>query len=765
MARVVGFAAFNNVMSDIDIVTSTPTCSEFGSGFIKKTFNVSFNGIISGLFYDDKVLDDYDPKDTKEFLPYDETPYAQKFMVYAWNKNNSLNNDASRVVDGGQRTAMLSKKIISNLRTSVSMFYKNSDLGNNFLANTTGYRPQIFDSQEVSALKLSTVTYEGNIDTLLAPDTSDGQYLCYGAYGKTEVIKNVQVPTPFESTNYFKTWAPDASSTDNAGVYYWKGARWDKTNDFKIGDKYVRLARKKEPVRMKYKTTPHLVMYTKYSFNPSDTTTYPTLPIVELYRDYDYSIMFGGQTEDAFKANKWLPAGKPVDLQSADIQLTYEYGDTWFSRYDCLKTYPFADADINQMVEIGSFTLETRVNIDGRYDRNRGQVNNLNMSPTNFNLFNSVYSQPDNYYQYQILDEDYYTIDKYPTQLTWTLQKSAGADVNIWSSITLASTFDVDGTYGGVNALVNWANNLYCFQDSNLSTILFNSRVQIPTSEGAPIEITNNYKVDGKRDVINNVGCTNKYAISKTPLCLYFIDATTKHLMCLTGSGCSDVSMALNMATWYNKQDNSSWLPQEYSTKLFYDVKTKDLYTITKDTALSYSELLQQFVSFFSYGNTPYMFNVLDDSYLVHGNQIYKMFEGEYNEFFGQVEPYDYTFVSNGRSGNQDLSSIDKVFSNLEFRADKWADNLNDLTEEFPFDTFRAWDEYQDTGDVTMVYTHNFISNLKKKFRSWRFTIPRDMSNGRDRIRNTWCKVKLACNNPKSGEGMILHDTVMQYYV
>jgi hypothetical protein len=35
---------------------------------------------------------------------------------------------------------------------------------------------------------------------------------------------------------------------------------------------------------------------------------------------------------------------------------------------------------------------ETRVNLDGRYDRNRGLDSNLTVSPTNFNLINDAYS-------------------------------------------------------------------------------------------------------------------------------------------------------------------------------------------------------------------------------------------------------------------------------------------------------------------------------------------------------------------------------------
>ena len=33
--------------------------------------------------------------------------------------------------------------------------------------------------------------------------------------------------------------------------------------------------------------------------------------------------------------------------------------------------------------------------------------------------------------------------------------------------------------------------------------------------------------------------------------------------------------------------------------------------------------------------------------------------------------------------------------------------------------------------------------NAKNKFRIWRANIPRDNSNNRDRIRNTWAKIKL----------------------
>ena len=43
--------------------------------------------------------------------------------------------------------------------------------------------------------------------------------------------------------------------------------------------------------------------------------------------------------------------------------------------------------------------------------------------------------------------------------------------------------------------------SLYCFQDSGVSRLLYNSRVQVNTSDGVPIEIANSHtRRSGKRD-------------------------------------------------------------------------------------------------------------------------------------------------------------------------------------------------------------------------------------------------------------------------
>ena len=761
--RRVGLASIKYTASDMDVQTSTPTISNGGSGFVHKSFtSYDSKGIISGLFYDDFVVDDYD--NGNKFRAYDKQHSSYKWMIYLWHRNGSINNDVNRPANGGNRSAVLSRKTISNLRYANTVWQSPSEI-----PLSSGDIPQIFSSNEVTVVKVGGNIYEGNIDTMLTPSKGDGDYF---AFINTNDFGASDKDIPITSTNWWKTWSEQEDATDQQGLYrrYLSGnvtTFYRVTKD--IADFTVALAIKKEPVRMKYKSTPHIAIKVSSSIiNLATESVNHVLPIVELYRAYNEDTMFGGTTQDALKANMWVPAGEPIPVTSSDA-LVFEYGDTWFSRYDCLKTYPFTAEDPNKLVEIGSFMLETRVNIDGRYDRNRGQVNNTNMSPTNFNLLNLVYSQKDNFFNYRILDDSYYKLSNFPNQITWSTEKLQGSNIDPWTTVTLASTHDMDGSKGKIRSLDVWGDSIYCFQDSGICNILFNSRVQVQASDGVPIEISNSYKVDGKRYISDGIGCINKYSICSTPNALYFIDSIGGHLQAINSNGLSDISHQRNMITWLSKQRTAEWKPNDYTTRLFYDKNNNDVYITTDKESLCYSEVLGQFTSFMSYSDIPVMFNVVDKFYCIKDNYLNEMFAGDYNYFFGDYQGYDITFVNNGKTGSGDFSTVDKIYTNIDFRADKWSDELDSiLSSESPFDYVRVWNEYQDTGEVLLRNKGDLPSNLKKKFRVWRVQIPRDAHNRRARMRNTWCKIKLGAapryNNGNNGF-IQLHDVGVQFYI
>lgn len=85
------------------------------------------------------------------------------------------------------------------------------------------------------------------------------------------------------------------------------------------------------------------------------------------------------------------------------------------------------------------------------------------------------------------------------------------------------------------------------------------------------------------------------------------------------------------------------------------------------------------------------------------------------------------------------------------------------------FNTIRVWNEYQDTGDVDLQFINDTHSNMKKKFRIWRMDIPRDKDRVRQRIRNTWSKVKFTMNKPQTLSDKIydmeIHDMGVVYFV
>lgn len=881
--RIVGLINFTASVGDIDIQTSTPPIHYESSGFIHNTTSVvnastdAARGLVAGLFYKDYFVDD--AKNASRYEPYPKQTYEHSYMVYPWHRSGSLNNDAVRPSDKGTRSAVLKKKVISNMKFSKYNTWLSSSW-----APTNGITAvQLFNSNEVSLVKMpipdnssiDNMNYYGNIDTLLTStmdygivyskgngysssfydvdtitDSStvsnigdydgllkktkepvrmrykSGPHLVFGI-NYDSAANQVILPTvgsingidigavPFWSkkvsgsidssaytkVKYYTTYPPSYSYSDisvgdlwidpsgrhganiGRGAVLWRYTGYNRETD-EFGNIAWEMVSLGDGDKCKYESYNRTYYYSAsyngsyfalfeddissgvyegvQQSNISANASYPYLFLAELYRDLeDMPNIFGGNTEDAIKENLWVPAGNPVDLDSDTVTVKYDFGDTWYQRYDCLKTYPFSMEDENQVVEIASFMCETRVNIDGRYDRNRGQSSNLNMSPINFNLFNPVYSQRDNFFNYRILDKDYYTLNKFPNTITWSKKKTLAEEVDTWANVTMANTLDLDGSKGKVNALRTFNNEIYCFQDTGISNILFNSRVQIPASDGVPIEISNGYKVDGKRYLSSTIGCKNRLSIAESSRGLYFADSDSSSLYLLS-EGLTNLSAQFGFEQWSMENLNDSFF------RTFYDKNYGDVYFTTSDTSLCYSERLNAFTSFLSYGKTPYMFNIGDEFYAIAGEgggpdypKLWKQFDGVYNKFFGSIRPYSITVVC-----NQD-EPYDKIFDNIEFRADTW-DGSTLLSTTF--DTLEVENEYQ-KGVSTLTNTKDRPSSLKRKFRVWRANIPRANTsvngvpaNGRDRIRNTWASIKLAMNNPETYKTE-LHDLMVHYFI
>lgn len=713
------------------------------------------------------------------------------FPIYPWHKSGSLNNQG-QLTDASNRKSELKSKSLSTLRVALSTRYSDSiDLPTSNI--------EIFNSDNIAVSKLNiwgkTLNYYGNIDTIITSEEPFPKHVA-GWY-PSDKYENIEYKGSIVSAVDLTKKDSYFFSTDNRGPggYYFNLT--DSSNRFadNINTENKVSA---EGIGIKYKSTRHAVfaldrnennefmllpkfysstadssmlieseswVNSNSSFNliwqdendefkgfrqpillvdPEENSSFKYYYIIgEFYREIINK--FGGTSTNALMSNTWNICGDTVYFNSDanTVDLIGDRGDTYYMRYDNLKTYPYTFEDINQVCDIVSFCCETRINIDGRYDKNRGLQDNTAISPTNFNLYNPVYSQINSIlYTSKYIDYAKISSSSYPSLITWSKTKTLGEDIDTWTNFTLVSTLDLDGDKGEIVSLNRFNNEIYSFQPRGISRVLFNPRVQINSSDGVPIEISNSGKVEGKIYLSDKYGCSNKWSIAESGLGIYFIDTDTSDLFVLN-NGINNVSLSKGLHSWFKQKDSTlTWDFDSNTIRTLYDKVNREVLLITNEECLAFNENLMEFTSFYSYPNIRFLYNYSGDTFQVMDSSIWKLHGGDYNTIFNNPYDYEISFIN-----NSDLNQ-DKIFDSIEFISSDTPtfsnSGKNKVASYYPFYSLEAENEYQQSISDT--------SKLKKKFRIWRWSVGRNILGkvgdrvNRDRIRNTWAKFNLKGN-------------------
>ena len=487
---------------------------------------------------------------------------------------------------------------------------------------------------------------------------------------------------------------------------------------------------------------------------------YPYFWIIDLYKDIPTEFKYGGNTKEAINNNKWIPCGNDLILKkdtSLLNNLVLDRGDTYIQRYDCLRTYK-GTSEFQNLTEVVSVILETFTNLDTRWDTKRKNMNIGSYTPENYVLINSVYNQKNNLFEYSTLDYALLQNDHLSTSFIWSEPKIYNELVDKWTGLWLNNSYSVEGNLGPINKIIKFRNELYGFQDKGIFNILYNTRVQIPTSDNVPIEIAQSLKTQGVRYLSNTIGATNKEAIVQSNKSLYFIDPNNKSLFALDEVPV-DITETLGFKTWGqdNLKDTSkvNW-GKEWPYILSIDYSNNDLYLSNTKDSLMFSERLKQFESFMSYGNNIGMCNIWEDFISIRNNnkksEIWINKKGDYNKFYDKIEKSSIEFYLNPDMPN------DKVFDNFQYRSDIFKDSL--LVPNQTFDTLYVENEYQKSEQKLMIKNPLFKN---KKFRIWSFPFPRQ-NNSLNRIRNPWIKMKLEYDG-KDNKNLLFHDLIITYNI
>ena len=789
-------------------------------------------GLPSTTYTANTLINNFKWKDADVYWPLRDSPSSIVYPLYIWQRqflNNyskdldflSFTYSASGLFGSKdynfaydrtvRQTGSYNSKCLSFLEyfdTSYSTTLSSNLAENIDIYNSTEYIPTLIDN----------TIYYGNVDSILEKTTVTTKSYFVGDADKdkngTDMEKygyTAGYQILIRSGSNLSSEFPKLTTSGDHGYFgITKSAYDNRKNKGKVKPLNFRTF---DPIHVTYKSTPHLVVKTTTTLN----NEYILADVIKNFNLQetllDTYIPSTGTYKDKERCSTFLQRNSPLVIHGME-------GDCYLMRYDCLKTYFNSTKDINQLVNIGSFFVETYQNLDGRYDKRRGWIDNTTVSPTNFNLINKSYNQSNNYFSYTQLDPLSVKLDEFSNQFTWTKEKTNGELVDTWTNITLASTADAQGNCGAISKIINVNDNLYLFQEHGLARIGFNEKTALSTESGVPLEIANSGKYSGLVYLSTDIGCQNKWSISSTKNGLFFIDDTRAELL-VVGERLESLSTqhgfdAFLLQELPDSEHFKHWTPYNPQNFVsYYDKISNDVYFINKKWCLAWNEQSKTFTSFYSYNDVPLIANVgthtlmwdihtpltfvpdiqnkvvlntkkgftnnkeiVVTSFGVKSNNscIWAARENNYNccKFFDSVQPYWITIVCDGITSEGNAFAVDKVFNNIEYRADIF-DRLTgqpraDITQEV-FDAKAAYNGYQ----MYELFPQQGI----RKFGTWRVQLPRatyeinnTITTTRDRIRNPYCYIKLMNTNGIKEYNMgtnylpnrmILHDLIVYY--
>ena len=767
-------------VGDTDGIISWPLWKEYG---LKKKKGTSDNPITIPTNYKRRTSEHYD---------WLEDPVI--YWLHMWNHSGKINGYTD---SDGSDYSRLNSKVFANLRYSYNTIYNKDN--SKWVCGLSQGALRLFNytSSQYTGLKVGgeTTFYNANIQqSLMTPGTHKYKVLYHkyspsvneGATGELSYLyldapvqldylssphAVIELASRLSGNTYTQTVLPYINSNEAASVPSTAVLPWRDGSNVSYS-----LSQEKYSLTAAHNHAGSLASTDKY------------LLIGEIYYDFTGNDTRYGDVRN----NRFITAGPQYtlsELKSKNVMYANQ-GDTYFQRWDCLKTKPYETTDAtNSVIDITSVLLETHINIDGRTDNQRETGYIASIDTEKYGQLNPVYTQQNNFFAQRDLDEDF-NADSYRSSITWSLEKTDSAEIDEWSHVTLASSIKLDGDKGVCRALRRFQNSIISFQDKGIAEILFNSRTQLSTTDGVPVELANSGKVDGKRYISNKFGCVNKWSITEGKSALYFVDNINKAFCAFNGQ-IEPLSTRLGFDVWFRRNNTlEPWNPKTFNNIVsFYDRIHSDVYLVRNENddepCLVYNETLGAFTSFFDYGSVPMMVNVDDRFISFKGNNLWLQNEGLYCNFFGS----QFDFWTNYRVTPDPYG--DKIWSNIDYRADFYqvldseghnvqkekelitADAASVLIDEYKenetFTSYKVWNEYQTTGYVLTSTNTSRIDPVRKKFRIWRLAIPRALKHdtnrhGLDRIRNPWVNVEFRKKVTDNKLLMQLHDIVIKYF-
>lgn len=514
-------------------------------------------------------------------------------------------------------------------------------------------------------------------------------------------------------------------------------------------------------------------------FNIGTFTNYRPLAIY-----YDHTRLktqYGGRTYIARTENEYISTGSfylidnNTDI-SSPLRIYTFGGDIYHGIVDIhksirnwgLSTIPATSKKHSNMLFFPTqsvYNLELR---DGWHVNRSLNSNTVKADLQEDFYYNYTYSYENTVKKYYPQPAFFNSSDEWNNRVYWSNVKINGETVDSWASIPGLNYYDVEGAYGGINALQILNNKMYFIQDRAFGYLYINPITTISGDNGLPVTLGKGDTVEKHEYLSIDAGSKHQWSVFRSASAITFIDVRHKKIYMFNGQSLMPISDIKGQKGFTNKVLHDNILVTDNPIKhngilVTYDhFNNEFLYTfrnkyINRDNAdpnllddeetkeaytLVYSELTNNFTSFYSF--TPYIYinnrNKLYSLPDIDSNtiSIYMHNIGDYGTFYGTKYPSIITPIVNIHPFNT------KIFDNLSWISESIKENVKykDIINNFyndPDDVayltdtvskIRCYDEYQNTDWINLSYNPTGpITNLRRSEQGWNIQVPRNKVN------------------------------------
>lgn len=472
------------------------------------------------------------------------------------------------------------------------------------------------------------------------------------------------------------------------------------------------------------------------------------------YKANVYGSQYSGHTYEDRNYNVSIPCSGLITAE--DIWYDIENGDTFINYFDVSTLlYDLSQGEaMDTSFESVYVPVESTINCDLRHDTdqqhfatNKGSTywafrqeyageHSMTYYDESYNqendlyLYNTVYSCLGNA-QYSInLPTDSTIETEFDYMVKASNKKSNGELSDSWTKFGINEFIEVDSAHGPINALTNFNDRLIYFQDKAFGLLSVNDRSLISDQASAQLVLGTGGVLDRYTYASTHCGCQDKFSVCTSKSGLYWYDRLINSIFRYSDT-LTNLSKVKELQSYLNTSDTID--DNDFSVISYSDVKNDEiLFTFYKESetngfTISYSELVDAFVSFYDFIPTIYIpfkyryMTTTNSYYCSSGFNRDRLFMQDSNVadrcYFYNVGYVDSTLKL---LFNPEYT-LTKVFDNIYYISNVYSDTTDIFDNTFTL--FRGYDDYQNTDYVTLTPD----DNIRRRERGWFFAIPRNV--------------------------------------